>query len=91
MPPPPLAGFGFDLALAGPGSEPDGENAAICGTGATVAGVTADGATDLPLVAVALPIAKAPPKATAAAITPMSAKREPVSDTCPSSASRSPR
>lgn len=65
LPPPLLAFFFGAFFLAGAGSEPDVVNETICGAGATLTGVTADGAAALSLLPpVALPMPNAAPKAT---------------------------
>jgi hypothetical protein len=81
-PPPPPLGFGCFFCF-GDGSEPDGAYEASCGGPLTAIGVTADGAAPLASFdAVALPIPKAAPKATATAATAMAAKRPGVMTRC---------
>jgi hypothetical protein len=84
--------FAAFFGRAGEGSEPDGENDATCGGADTLAGVTADGAAEVFLLEVALPIPNAAPNATSAATAPTITAREPVirGRSPASSASRSP-
>jgi hypothetical protein len=66
--------FFFGLGgFFGDGSEPDGENDASCGGGATWIDFTADGAAVFLVPPLALPIPNAAPNATSAATTPMAA------------------
>jgi hypothetical protein len=77
-----LLGFGaFFFACFG--SAPDGENDASFGAGATLTGVTADGAAALLLLLeVALPMPNATPNATTMAATAMAANRPGVIGLC---------
>jgi len=73
-PPPPELGSGF--VFFGAGSEPVGANEATSGPPATWTGVTADGAAaSFSPPPVALPAAKAAPKASTMAAAAMAAKR----------------